>query len=214
VLVSGDLADDGDPRTYARIRELLAPLTVPVHPIPGNHDDRDALREAFADHPGVAGSDGFVQYAAQCGGLRVLLCDTMVPGSDGGRYDEERRAWLEQALGQGDGPTLVAMHHPPIVLGIRAWDAIGLPDGDREALAALLRDRSDVLRVAAGHIHRTITAEVGGVPVAVAPSAWRQAALDLRPDAPIILSDERAGYALHVLTDGGALLTHAAVLND
>jgi DNA-binding LacI/PurR family transcriptional regulator len=58
VLVTGDLTDDGDPRSYARVRELLAPLAVPVHPIPGNHDDRDALREAFADHPGVAGSDG------------------------------------------------------------------------------------------------------------------------------------------------------------
>ena len=214
MIVTGDLADDGDPRSYARIRELLAPLTAPVHPIPGNHDDRDALREAFADHPGVAESDGFVQYGAACGGLRVLLCDTLVPGNDGGRYDEERRAWLERALGEGDGPVLVAMHHPPVVTGIRAWDAIGLPDEDREALAALLSGRPGLLRVAAGHIHRTITADVGGVPVAVAPSAWRQAALDLRREAPIALGDDRPGYALHVLTDGGALLTHAAVLND
>jgi 3',5'-cyclic-AMP phosphodiesterase len=185
---------------------------VPVHPIPGNHDDREALRDAFADHPGVAASEGFVQYEARCGGLRVLLCDTLEPGGDGGRYDDERRAWLQRALAEDGAPTIVAMHHPPIVTGIRAWDDIGLPDADREALAALLRERRSVLRVAAGHIHRVITSDVGGVPVAVAPSAWRQAALDLRPDGEIVLGDDRPGYALHVLTDGGALLTHAAVL--
>jgi hypothetical protein len=171
------------------------------------------MRAAFADHPGVARADGFLQYSVECGDLRILLCDTLLPGSDGGLYDEERRAWLEQALGEDHGPTLVAMHHPPIVTGIREWDAIGLPDRDREALATLLRGRPHVLRVAAGHMHRTITADVGGVPVAVAPSAWRQAALELRPDAGIVLGDDRPGYALHVLTDGGALLTHAAVLN-
>ena len=67
VLLTGDLTDDGDPRSYARVRELLAPLAVPVHPIPGNHDDRDALREAFADHPGVVpvGSEPFLDRAGQ-----------------------------------------------------------------------------------------------------------------------------------------------------
>jgi hypothetical protein len=51
------------------------------------------------------------------------------------------------------------------------------------------------------------------VPVVVSPSAWRQAVLDLRPDATIVLGDDRPGYALHVLEDGGALVTHTAVLN-
>ena len=49
MLLTGDLTETGDPRAYARLRELLAPLAMDVHPIPGNHDDRDALREAFAD---------------------------------------------------------------------------------------------------------------------------------------------------------------------
>jgi 3',5'-cyclic AMP phosphodiesterase CpdA len=216
VLVTGDLTDDGDPRSYARVRELLAPLTIPVHPIPGNHDDRDALRAAFADHPGVAGSDGFVQYATACGPLRVLMLDTLLPGSPAGRFDEERRAWLAAAL-DDPAPTLIAMHHPPIPTGIGEFDTIGLPDGDVAALATLLRGREHVLRVTAGHIHRVITATVGGgpgrVPVFVSPSAWRQAVLDLGPQGKAIVSDgEPAGYALHLLTDDGALVTHAAVL--
>jgi 3',5'-cyclic-AMP phosphodiesterase len=211
VLLTGDLTDDGDPRSYARVRELLAPLAVPVHPIPGNHDDRDALREAFADHPGVAATGGFVQYAVDCDGVRVLMCDTLVPGSPAGSFGEERRAWLAGAL---DGtPTIVAMHHPPIPTGIAEFDTIGLPAADVAALAELLGGRDEVLRVVGGHIHRVITATVGGVAVTVAPSAWRQAVLDLGPDGRAVVDEgEPAGYALHLLTDGGALVTHAAVL--
>jgi 3',5'-cyclic-AMP phosphodiesterase len=213
VLVTGDLTDDGDQRSYARVRELLAPLGVPVHPIPGNHDDRDALREAFADHPGVASTDGLVQYAVDCGGVRVLMCDTLVPGTPGGSFDAERRAWLAAAL--DDSPTIVAMHHPPIPTGIAEFDTIGLPAADTAALAGLLDGRDEVLRVVAGHIHRVITGTVGGVPVCVAPSAWRQAVLDLGPDGRAVVGEgEPPGYALHLLTDAGALVTHAAVIRD
>jgi 3',5'-cyclic-AMP phosphodiesterase len=214
VLLTGDLTETGDPRAYARLRELLAPLAAPVHPIPGNHDDRDALRAAFADHPGLTGDDGYVQYVAPCGPLRIVLCDTQLPGSDGGRLDGERRAWLAAQLdAEPQTPTLLAMHHPPILTGIDRFDAIGLPDGDRDALAALLRERPQVVAgVASGHIHRALTGAIAGVPVVVAPSAWRQAALDLRPDAPIELGDDRPGYALHVVTGDAALVTHTAVL--
>ena len=38
VIVTGDLADGSTPAEYARFRELIAPLRMPVHVIPGNHD--------------------------------------------------------------------------------------------------------------------------------------------------------------------------------
>jgi calcineurin-like phosphoesterase family protein len=50
-LVSGDLTDDGAAEGYRVVREMLARLEVPLHVIPGNHDDRGRLREAF-DLPG------------------------------------------------------------------------------------------------------------------------------------------------------------------
>ena len=55
VLLTGDLTYDGNPAEYERVRELLEPLAMPVHPIPGNHDRRENLRAAFSDHPGIAG---------------------------------------------------------------------------------------------------------------------------------------------------------------
>src|SRR5213593_2929731 len=50
VLITGDLVDAGKPEEYAHLRAILAPLPMPVYLIPGNHDARNALRGAFADH--------------------------------------------------------------------------------------------------------------------------------------------------------------------
>ena len=47
VLITGDLTEHGDRTEYARAAALLAGLPAPVHVLPGNHDDRDALRAAF-----------------------------------------------------------------------------------------------------------------------------------------------------------------------
>ena len=49
VLMTGDLVEGGKPEEYAHLRRLIAPLPMPVYVIPGNHDARDALRDAFAD---------------------------------------------------------------------------------------------------------------------------------------------------------------------
>ena len=48
VAITGDLVDVPDAGSYAQLRRLLAPLTAPVYLIPGNRDDRAALRAAFA----------------------------------------------------------------------------------------------------------------------------------------------------------------------
>src|SRR5688500_6574335 len=50
VAVTGDLTDSGSRQEYASLRRLLAPLDMPLYLIPGNHDVREALREAFPDH--------------------------------------------------------------------------------------------------------------------------------------------------------------------
>ena len=50
VFATGDLVDGCTPAEYERLRRLLSPLPMPVYLIPGNYDDRDAMRRVFADH--------------------------------------------------------------------------------------------------------------------------------------------------------------------
>jgi 3',5'-cyclic-AMP phosphodiesterase len=141
-IATGDLTDDGAPEAYAKVRAALDPLGLPVHPIAGNHDERAALRAAFADHPGVAAGapDAPVQYAVTCGTTRVVLCDSVVPGSPGGALDGGRLAWLAERLAEDPGtPTVVALHHPPVCTGITAMDDISLRPEDAAGARAARR---------------------------------------------------------------------------
>jgi Icc protein len=194
VLVTGDLAEHGSPTEYARARELLGP----VHVLAGNHDDPDGLTHAFgaADDVRVAG-------------YRLVLCETRVAGRDDGRLDTER---LAARLAQdGYTPTIVAMHHPPVLVGIDALDAIGLPSSDRDGLTALLRASPQVRRVIAGHVHRSASAVLGGCGVVTCASTYRQARLDLEGDALELTLDEPAGFTVHVQA-GEELVSHAISL--
>src|SRR5438045_5204023 len=47
VLATGDLVDAGEPEEYARLRRLLAPIERPLFVVPGNHDARRPLFDAF-----------------------------------------------------------------------------------------------------------------------------------------------------------------------
>ena len=55
VVVTGDHTHDELPETYAAVRELLEPFLDRLWLLPGNHDDRAALRAAFDDRIPPAG---------------------------------------------------------------------------------------------------------------------------------------------------------------
>jgi 3',5'-cyclic-AMP phosphodiesterase len=199
VLFSGDLAENATPGEYAAVRSIVARLDAPVYPLPGNHDRRDALRASF-ELPGRTGTP--VQYSADVGALRLVLLDSTRPGEDRGELDVERLAWLDAELtGAPDRPTLVALHHPPLLTGNAAWDELGLPVSDRMALGEVVSRHPQVERIVAGHLHRIISAGLGGRPVLAVPSTYAQAELDLTA-AAIAFTDEPPAFAVHALADG------------
>jgi Icc protein len=199
LLVTGDLTDHGTAAEYGTVRELLKPVGVPVYVIPGNHDDRAALRAAFG-LPGP-GADP-VQYAVDLGPLRLACIDTTIPGRAPGALDAARLDWLDAELACApDQPTLLAMHHPPIATGVAPWDAIGLPTGHRAALAAVLERHPQVRRVVAGHVHQVITGSLAQRPVLTIPSTYVQARLDFT-SPEIELGGGPPGFARHALLDG------------
>jgi 3',5'-cyclic AMP phosphodiesterase CpdA len=207
VVVTGDLAQHGAPAEYERVRELLAPLVMPVHVMPGNHDEREALAAALLPGRELA-PPGFVQYTAAVGSLRLVVCDTVVPGQDGGRLDAERMGWLAaELMADRTTPTVVAMHHPPLVTGITGMDAIGLDAPSLAALADVLRQAPNVHRVVAGHVHRIMVASLGGRTVFSCPSSDVAIGLDLSGSTDLSVHDEPPAFALHLATDGG-LTTH------
>jgi 3',5'-cyclic-AMP phosphodiesterase len=199
LLISGDLTDNGAPAEYARVRELLEPLGLEPHVLPGNHDLRGPLREAFG-LPGEGEEPG--SHAVDLGPLRLVCLDTIVPGSDGGALDGGRLEWLDAALAEAPGqPTVLALHHPPLRTEMPGFERIGLTDAGREGLGEVLDRHPQVLRIVAGHVHRSIVGELAGRAVLTVPSTYLQAALDFT-DTGLTMRADPPGFAIHAFRDG------------
>jgi 3',5'-cyclic AMP phosphodiesterase CpdA len=211
VVATGDLTDHGTVAEYGVLAELLTPLTMPVFLVVGNHDDRDALRQAFPAHRHLAGEHGFVQYAIDDFAVRLVVLDTVVPGAPGGELCQRRLQWLERTLAASSRPTIVAQHHPPFATGLSVMDRMGLAEPGAEA--AVVARHPHVERVLAGHVHRTIQARFGGTIASTCPSTAHQLLLDLVPGADIRFTAEPAGFQLH-LWNGEQVVSHSEVADD
>src|SRR4030095_6073940 len=99
IVHTGDLTDFGLPEEYANLQAILAPLKARILAIPGNHDEREAMRAAFAAG-GYFPAQGSLHYAVERGPLRFVGLDTLVPGEGGGELCAERLAWLDGMLAE------------------------------------------------------------------------------------------------------------------
>jgi 3',5'-cyclic AMP phosphodiesterase CpdA len=208
VIVTGDIASTPTDEEYATARAQLDRLGAPLYALPANHDDRDALRRHFDVH-----GAGPVSYTVELGSrparapVRLVALDSTRPGSDGGQLDAARLQWLEGALAEDRStPTLLAMHHPPLLTGIPAMDAIGIPEDERTALAGIISRHPQVQVVACGHVHRAIIGTLGGAAVVAIPSTDVQLALDFEP-GDLRFVREPPCFAVHIPVDG-RLVSH------
>ncbi|MFP2911081.1 phosphodiesterase [Pyxidicoccus sp. 3LFB2] len=212
VLCTGDLVNDGSPEEYARLAALLKPLAMPWYVIPGNHDDREHLRAAFA-HLGYLPPRGFLHYVVELGPLRLIGLDTLVPGAPGGKLCDERLAWLDARLSEApERPTLVFMHHPPFPTGIHRADAMGLEGSD--ALASVIGRHPQVERVLCGHLHRPIVKRFAGTVASTCPSTMHQVELDLSLPGRLALVPEPTACQLHLWSEASGLVSHTSYIED
>lgn len=169
LVVSGDLANQGEPDSYRRLRAELEPVVARLETqlivAIGNHDARPAFREAMLD---VAPTDEPVDYVRWIGELRVIVLDSTVPRAAYGEVRPRQLDWLSDQLEtRADEGTLVVLHHPPVP---DATPLAGLLTLHGAAdLEAVIRG-SDVVGVLAGHAHHAISAAFGGAFCYAAPA--------------------------------------------
>jgi 3',5'-cyclic-AMP phosphodiesterase len=215
VLVTGDLVDRGSADEYRHLKTLLDPLRIPYYLLIGNHDDRAALREVFAERDELRAGGEFVQYTLDLGPLRVIALDSQVPRQSAGDLCDARLAWLADQLDAArDKPVIVALHHPPFVSGIGHMDRMRLDPAAAGKLAALIGRHPNVERVLCGHVHRPMFTRFAGTIAAAIPAPAHQVALDLRDDAPSAFRMEPPAFALHRYDAATGLVTHHAYVDE
>ncbi len=149
-VLPGDNADDGTVEQFQLVRDAVAPLRLPLHVLPGDHD----FKPRSSDGRSASGLDAYyavlgagrLPFAKTVAGRRCLFLDVVSAGSGGPdfRLGENQIAWAERELetaGAGGQGAVVFMHTYPA----------DLREGS-ERLGALLA-RPQVLCVDMGHTH-------------------------------------------------------------
>ena len=119
VLLPGDNADDGTPEQFRLVRDAIAPLRLPVHVLPGDHDYKPKSLAAFYD---VMGSRPLpyapLPYATIIKGHRCLFLDVVSAGTGGPdfRLTNDTLDWVGReiaAAATAGEPVVVFMHTYP-----------------------------------------------------------------------------------------------------
>ncbi|WP_230533647.1 phosphodiesterase [Microvirga roseola] len=212
VVLTGDATDCGLEEEFAILRSLLARLPMPVYAVPGNHDRRDAMRECFREG-GYMAPTGYLNYVVETRPVRIISLDSLVPGASHGALAPETLTFLADALETApEVPTIVCLHHPPVLCGIAHMDRIRLLEGAEE-FATLIGRHPQVERILTGHHHRPIVTRFAGTLCQIAPSVAHQVALDLTADGPSAFVLEPPAFLLHHWTREAGLVTHMAYVD-
>lgn len=197
LLVTGDTAHDELLTTYQAAVKQLAPWESRLRIIPGNHDDRESILATFPN--GCRLVQDRLNFAVQFERWQVVGLDTHLPGSTSGRLGREQLDWLSSHLNATrESWTVLAMHHPPLLVQSPWLDAIGLED--RDDFAAIVRAHGHVRLILCGHIHQAYTGSLGHATVLTTPAVGPQ----FRPRTEKLeIIDLPPAYRLLDLQDSG-----------
>lgn len=201
LIVTGDLTHDEKLETYQTLRQQFADWIPKLRIVPGNHDDREIMRQVFADRiQVVAGRNTFVETV---GGWRLIGLDSHVPGKLHGELGSAQLEWLEQQLALGpEQPVGLFLHHPPINVNSPWMDAIKLVDAD--ALLSLVQRYPAVRIISCGHLHHERSEFAGALSFFITPSTGVQ----FRPETEKLEVDTvNPGYRVFDLFPDGRFQT-------
>lgn len=212
IVISGDLVQDGTITEYELLQTMLAPLQCPIYLMPGNHDQRENLRQVFTTHAYLSKGTPHLSYVVENYPIRMIMLDSILPGKGLGCIDSDRLIWLKQALlAAPETPTLIFMHHPPFATGIPWMDRKQLQG--HEKLATLISQHPQVQRISCGHLHRTIYCSWAGTVASSQPSVVHQGSIDFTSDSFSQFVMEPPAYQLHIWT-GENLVSHTLFVGE
>ncbi|MGI9401931.1 MAG: metallophosphoesterase [Rhizobiaceae bacterium] len=171
VIHTGDIVQNGRLDEYALAAEVLQKAMAPVFVMVGNKDERSNFRSVFSSASYLTPENEFVAYSIEDFAVRIIVLDTLNPGSNKGNFCEKRIANLTEMLNADTNkPVAIFAHHPPFLVS-EGPDPLHF-----ESIEIMERFRHELLRytliksIFCGHVHRGVAGYVGNIPVLVMPS--------------------------------------------
>ena len=202
ILLTGDIAADGQPEAYGQLQALLG-TAVPSLWLPGNHDNVTNHNYRYASH---------MKRRLRAKHWDVVMLETQVEGEVGGVLSTTELDALKSAVDDARSANkalLVATHHPLRRLG-SAWLDEQSVKNAAEALD-ILEPMADQTAVISGHVHQESDKVINGIRMMTTPSTCVQFAPRSQDFA---LDDADPGYRRLVLHPNARIETQVVRISD
>ena len=181
LLLTGDIASDGQAQAYRQLDQLLSAQNKQALWLPGNHDRMDLMQKNFVHFPFMP--------VFEDKSWAIIMLDSSLPDQPEGFISKDQMHQLEKYMDNlAHKNILVTMHHSPVAVNSLWVDKHRI--ANHSLLHKLLATHGKVRAVINGHIHQEHQADWDGITVYATPSTCFQFkpkvtdfALDDRPPA-------------------------------
>ncbi len=203
IILTGDLAQQGELEAYQRLANHITPLKCPTLWTPGNHDNLLSMKLGF--HGNLP-----EQHHLILGCWQIILLNSLWPEHVAGQLSDIELVKLQLLLDQNAHlNTLIGLHHPYADPYDTSNNANLLDQPER--FLTVLKTHAHISAIVAGHIHQDTDTFIKGYRQITTPSTCFQ----FREEQGKIIVDPAIppGYRWLILHDDGTLETEARYLS-
>ena len=202
LLLTGDIASDGQAQAYRQLDQLLSAQNKQALWLPGNHDRMDLMHKNFFHFPFMP--------VFEDKNWAIIMLDSSLPDQPEGFISKDQMHQLEQYMDNlAHKNILVTMHHSPVVVNSLWVDKHRI--ANHSLLHKLLVAHGKVRAVINGHIHQEHQADWDGITVYATPSTCFQ----FKPKVTDFTLDDRPpAYRWIDLYDDGKINTGVKYLQS
>ena len=209
IVHTGDIVHNGRQDEYAQAAAILAKAKAPVYVLAGNKDGRANLRSAFSEKGYLAADSEFIDYAIEEFPVRLIAVDTLNVNSNKGDFCSVRaRRLIDLIEAESTKPIAVFAHHPPFEVPVGP-EPLNFETPEMMArLRQVLQQAGRIVAIYSGHVHRSATGHIGGIPATVMPCI----ATTLRKGEYPMQMKRRPVYHIHRFDPAWGFTTEARIV--
>ncbi|OKH18322.1 metallophosphoesterase [[Limnothrix rosea] IAM M-220] len=203
ILLTGDLAHNGEKAAYEHLKNLIDQTKIPAYWLPGNHDNFQRMQSALSSQ--YLHAQKCFQHKNWC---FILLNSCLENAQYGeGTLAKTELDWLVDKLNAHRGkPTAIALHHHPVDTGIDWLEQMSVLNSS--AFHEIIRQYPQVKVVCFGHIHHQLTVRQNGIYFFGTPATCTQVTpAHCREIEGEIQLWQQPGFRVIDLKDNGAVTT-------
>lgn len=195
ILLTGDLVQDNALATYTRLAKQIQTWDLPVYGLPGNHDVPAYFQTLLANHNVRLNGQHLLGCHTENAWHLIMLDSTQRDEVKGHMASDELSRLANALATQTTAPTLICLHHPPVLIGSDWLDELTLINAEDfwDILLTHQHKHGNIAGVLCGHIHQELNTHYHGIPVWGTPSTCRQ----FKPfSAEFAIDDISPGYRI------------------